>query len=707
MSDFIQLWESIKNKHNINSSVQCGGNVSNDSVLIIVDTQNCSTPIYTNTTDIIDVAALTDAIRQVEEIEKLIDNNKRIVFTKNYYPVDHISNTSGCTNNESEPGSNNPTIIKCINTVIDICKKIKNPDKKNQKIITFFEKIKSNMKQKYIKLILKGIDISYLFAGTKYYDAYFELLNENQVLNNKSNTNNILKYEKKKTYDQISANDKTKIFLQLAKNELGDMKSYSAFNYHIELEYMDKNHVNNNYEVISTPIVCDKTQSTGLCEYLEYLCDINYNNANNAKIDKIFENPIITVCGDDSELSVAHTVCQGSVMTKLYKNKNLKMSKFIYSIAGTRWKIETDEFSIFSDDEHILEIGELAINTVFLNDQILNKYLLNAVIFYELTNIINRKISGTRTELFDNIEVAISNNVYSENLNELSNQIMTILKTENLNDETSTTIKTNIENTLKQQNLDDLISKKSKLEISIDHKNKKIKITIPSNFNKTEFDNLQEYSNILRAKREELNNEISKQINNRYNTFDEELTNFVKKNYVGNALKAKVTTSHKNFNKDIDILYEKTKKPLAERDPSLVDTIARRSAIINEVFLVVNLPQEIVQTPVATTEQTQQMLPNKPVNVQPLVLTTSTGKSCNSQNLNDWEKKNCWIKNRDFTHPNEDETIRYTALLEEKTKKSTDANGLISLKQSMKTGQDDILSDPKSAQPRTLRKINQ
>lgn len=328
MSEFIQLWESLKHK-NIK---QHGGNNNkptkyNDSVLTIVDVQNCfmtggSFPGHENDSAALDIDNLVDAIDQIKEIESLIDSHKHIIFTRDYHPINHMSmdgsndpasdpRTTNWTNvfprhcrnidsncEKSQPTVNEPaqlggnisytSVGKCVDKIIRKCelftKDVSNKfiDTNVQKIYDFFTKINS-LDTKILELLIKGTEISYLFAGTKYYNEYFSLLTGSKksigleivkgVPGNKINIVEDLAQQKdiKSDYECMYVDEQEKKFIQLTKGEHCNLESYSAFNYHIKLEYMDKNHAKNNYEVMSTPILCDKKQSTGLCEYLEYL----------------------------------------------------------------------------------------------------------------------------------------------------------------------------------------------------------------------------------------------------------------------------------------------------------------------------------------------------------------------------------------------------------------------------------------------------
>jgi len=393
----MKLWEYTDNSIN-SGTYQTGGDADPNSVLVIVDVQNCfmtggsflghsdnsSTLPFCQS----EKEALVDAITQIEEIETLIDNNTHIVFTRDYHPVNHMS-MSGFNGDVRDPDSDprktdfiNVFPIHCRNSAYkcqrdgskqeitseptsrisigDLIKKIiarcaaTSTDDAVTKIGEFFAKVKNNIQGREITKI-KGSEISYLFAGTKYFNEYFDLLGKTAIgLIPGTNEINVIK----DTFDlqKNQVDGKGKKFVHLTKGEHCDKESYSAFNYHLRLKYKKLG----SYDVESESIKASKDESTGLCEYLEKV---------------VTSPPTIKICGLVGNICVINTACQGYIMTHLPSYPKLQTSKFIYSMSGTRWATPlghdrnpkiTKETE--NNDKHALFLREEAIKASILND---------------------------------------------------------------------------------------------------------------------------------------------------------------------------------------------------------------------------------------------------------------------------------------------------------------------------------------------------
>lgn len=330
----------------------------------------------------------------------------------------HNTGNTRSTNNAHGESENSTKILDYCNTILgrikghDInlhkinyktldFKKISEDAPKIDKIENFFKSIKTNIEDKNIKdnkneknIPILGTDISYLFAGTKYHNEFFNLLKKTPIgldltsSNNKINQND--KNYKNNQFNQTNinfinditnpnhdlnkyvhySNDSSdssgniKTFCQLTKGEYCEYESYSAFNYHIKLSYKDDKHENNNYEVKSENLKCDKKYSTGMCEYLEKILKPNQDTNQ-------YTNSQISICGNVGNVCVMYTLIQGKLMTQLYTP--LQNINFIYQTLGTRWVVPFDRnpnFDIdnFTEDKHMLFIIDNALETLKNND---------------------------------------------------------------------------------------------------------------------------------------------------------------------------------------------------------------------------------------------------------------------------------------------------------------------------------------------------
>ena len=309
-------------------------------VLIVVDVQNCFIGGGSMDEKKED-DKLKNSIKQVREIERLIDNEGTdlIVFTRDFHPQYHSSfkainqgtlfenhcrNTQRkCDNMDSWNDTRKDLpIYESKYTTIEEILKSKGEIIKEVDLLLYNELMKNHTTQQVI-----GTDLSYLFLGTKFNSSILQLIKD------KTYTHTIgLKDEKHKGHPNIDELHKTfnsktlypftdpqskKQFISLTKGEYCDYDSYSAFNYHQDQskkwpgQYMSVN----------------KKNSTGLCEFLE-----SYLGSN-----KKYTSIDFTVCGLVGNICVMNTVHNGYLMTRLYNNPIIKNSTFTYSCPGTLW----------------------------------------------------------------------------------------------------------------------------------------------------------------------------------------------------------------------------------------------------------------------------------------------------------------------------------------------------------------------------------
>jgi len=176
----------------------------------------------------------------------------------------------------------------------------------------------------YNKLKVGGLDLNYLFYGTKLKDIIYALNTNTYSEIGITKEEHILEPD----YNDIAYNvDKLKYetmnntkFISIAKGQYCDYESYSAFNYHTKIEKEEDKNKSIIYDVFSkydsslnklTKLPADKKYSTGLFEYI--LKDFNVKGDNKTNIN-------IDVCGLVTNICVINTVHQGIAMwEKVYK----------------------------------------------------------------------------------------------------------------------------------------------------------------------------------------------------------------------------------------------------------------------------------------------------------------------------------------------------------------------------------------------------
>lgn len=309
-------------------------------VLIVVDVQNCfiaggslGAPQEEKT--------FMNALKQVKEIESLIDQNDMIVFTRDYHPQYH-SSFSEVNKGFVFPNHCRNTSRKCgklRSAKLTQGKQIDITDYKpeyktiSQVLATdnrnnYFTGINSDKLkniQKYKDLPVKGTELSYLLLGTMYHEPIHKLIVDTPYAHTiglkdiQTRSDNLETHEGgpdiKLLHTQVTPVENAgKKFIALTKGEFCNFDSYSAFNYH----------QNQSKGWPGKYMKCSEKNSTGLCEYLQR------NIPEGTQVQ-------FTVCGLVGNICVMNTVHNGLVMTKLPQYPKLHDSKFIYSCKGTLW----------------------------------------------------------------------------------------------------------------------------------------------------------------------------------------------------------------------------------------------------------------------------------------------------------------------------------------------------------------------------------
>ena len=177
---------------------------------------------------------------------------------------------------------------------------------------------------KYKSLMVKGLDLNYLFYNTELKDIINALnTNSDSEIGIRQDEYTSIPNYNGTAYNVDSLVPKTfnnTKFITIAKGQYCDYESYSAFNYHTNIKKHDKGSII--YEIFkkydSSLNVLDKLPakeeySTGLFEYI--LKDFKQQDGK--------QNINIDVCGLVTNICVINTVHQGIAMwEKVYKEKN-------------------------------------------------------------------------------------------------------------------------------------------------------------------------------------------------------------------------------------------------------------------------------------------------------------------------------------------------------------------------------------------------
>jgi nicotinamidase-related amidase len=317
-------------------------------VLIVVDVQNCFITGGSLAAPINLPGMLKDSVKQIKEIENLIDQNEIIIFSRDYHPKNHMSLQNGneregpntfndhCRNFSREcpskkksmsGGSNNQDRFSSIEKILS----------ENPQLAESIKDNKLNPLDKYKSQKIIGTDLSYLFYSTKYSDEILSLILDGKSkdpyftigLDEKANFTvdkgqQITDYIR---YPPGALNRNNKDFIQLTKGELCNYESYSAFNYHIYL----KPSTTNPKQVDKEDLRADG-YTTGLFEYL-----------NNTYSGHHLE---ITVCGLVTNICVTNTVHQGLAVYNLNKNNNKSNITISFNLSnkGSRFLSLTPPF---------------------------------------------------------------------------------------------------------------------------------------------------------------------------------------------------------------------------------------------------------------------------------------------------------------------------------------------------------------------------
>ena len=348
-------------------------NSSVDNVLVVVDFQNGfikggSFGGHGNLKD------LEFSIQQAKDIEKLIDANNTIVFTRDFHPINHLSigipgkvrtdyrttwpshclNTKSIcprhenafinkeVNNKENYGINNPGSLEN-RTFITIDQYFNKPEYKNK--LNSISNFTKNKFGTYLEQPIIGTNISFLMYTTKYAPEILALTVANAPIGIPSETNK----SGAPNFNLINLNiftgqnkNNTKTFVQLTKGQLCRYESYSAFNYHWHIKLdrrlaegkaaKEANNKNNGLATYKADYITKKYAGVGKLQQLstglfEYILKTSKKNIN------------ITVCGLVGEVCVINSVVEGLIMwRKFYQTlpefENKKVV-FNYSLCGT------------------------------------------------------------------------------------------------------------------------------------------------------------------------------------------------------------------------------------------------------------------------------------------------------------------------------------------------------------------------------------
>ena len=365
---------------NKNNSNNLGlSNQTIEKVLVVVDFQNGfikggSFGSHNNSK----INELDISINQSNQIERLIDDNNNIIFTRDFHPVNHLSIgnynpyvpganatnkkilinfsttwPSHCTNtgsvcdrthNMNENGTINTVTNYSIQnqsalsgrTYMTIGEYLNKYTKENFSGKNKVLPLKSKFNRSYLEQPIIGTNISFLMLATKYAPQILELINANTPIGilgtNKNTDPDLTLINPNPIAIPIPSDNKT--IAQLVKGQYCKYESHSAFNYHWAIK-------------LSKPFNTTKSNKNKLAQYKlkyitkEYLQNNNLLNLSTGLFEYILRNEKkqieITVCGLVGEVCVIRSVTEGLIMWYcLYKNMypNKKVI-FNYSLAGT------------------------------------------------------------------------------------------------------------------------------------------------------------------------------------------------------------------------------------------------------------------------------------------------------------------------------------------------------------------------------------
>jgi nicotinamidase-related amidase len=359
-----------------------------EKVLVIVDVQNGfikgGSFGYHNQ----ELQNLELSIQQTRQIDKLIDENNTIIFTRDFHPINHLSIgvknkvtinhattwPSHCLNTNSfcQRNHNESTNKKIKNTTNY---GVENPGNlKNRTFITIGEyltkyknkNVVSSLQfpEEYLVQQIKGTYISFLMYMTKYAPEILSLLLENSPIGLPIETSK----NQNPNFALINQNpfivsNEGKTFVQLVKGQLCRYESYSAFNYHLKLKLART--LAEGQALANGTLTAKGILNNKLAQYSsEYITKQFMTNANKNPQDLstgLFEyilkspkkNIEITVCGLVGDVCVINSVTEGLILwNNLYENGG-KQVIFNYSLAGTLFAGPVAPFGFTSENPTI------------------------------------------------------------------------------------------------------------------------------------------------------------------------------------------------------------------------------------------------------------------------------------------------------------------------------------------------------------------
>jgi hypothetical protein len=350
-----------------------------DNVLIVVDFQNGFIKGGSFGGHDPKLTALASSVEQALQIEKLIDTNNTIIFTRDFHPINHLSLavpgkvtenhvstwhthclnvlstpcprhnsiTNGLKmNNNTNYGLNQSEINKLKGRTLNSFITVQQYLEKYQKVIntSLYSKLKFDANALNQPII--GTNISFLMYLTKYAPQILALITANEpiglVTASSKNTgpgnmtvNDPFILTSPSNVNKRIKNSDGRTFVQLTKGQLCRYESYSAFNYHWHIKLRrtlnkstpekGKLLYNLNGNPIKNPNGTHATNN-GLAQYESEYITKNYSDNNELyKLSTgLFEyilrtdkkNINITVCGLVGEVCVINSVVEGLIMWK-------------------------------------------------------------------------------------------------------------------------------------------------------------------------------------------------------------------------------------------------------------------------------------------------------------------------------------------------------------------------------------------------------
>lgn len=380
------------------ANVNRKNNSSVDNVLVVVDFQNGFIKGGSFGGHDGKLTDLASSVRQAFQIEKLIDANNTIIFTRDFHPINHLSiavpgkvtenhvstwhthclnvlsescsrhnsktNGLNMNNNNTNYGLNQTEINKLkartLNSFITVDGYL---NKYHNTINPFNMNIRKKFDQNALSQPIIGTNISFLMYLTKYAPQILTLISANQpiglVTASSKNTGpgNMPVNDPFILTALNNVNERiSRTFVQLTKGQLCRYESYSAFNYHwhIKLKRTLKNSTPKKGEQLFNPNGTlmknpngTNAKNNGLAQYTSEYITKDYSDQEELyklstglfeyilRTDK--KNINITVCGLVGEVCVINSVVEGLIMWKKHYQSLVPSKKvvFNYSLQGT------------------------------------------------------------------------------------------------------------------------------------------------------------------------------------------------------------------------------------------------------------------------------------------------------------------------------------------------------------------------------------